>query len=806
MFYICHACQPNTIPRGSDGDNKRKKKKVTKDAAPSIPSQDRPTELLESDTEDVVLLSTQDAEDKEINTRETQNQNQQDDFGSSNRTCRFYKNGNCKDCPSDEGRNHGDTGQKDHLYRESSSSPSADANLSNTPVSYANCTDDQANSSPSKLQSNSVPIINNFAFFNVQGLCPQTVPSKVPFIENNICHKSLLFVGLSETWLNNHKDAELKVEGYTLFKCDSSRKKKSRGRATGGVCFYIRDDIAASCEIIYSHKSPSVQLLCVYSKTENLAMLVIYRQPDDKSNGNPSTAKDLLTPLKGAKQALSALEPVPNIIFGGDFNLPKSTWPDGLPKTGCSMEERSMLNDLNRFCNELFMSQYVNQPTHKDGNTLDLVFTNNEDLIHDYSILPVLQSTSHHSIVMVSTRLKVQSFSSNDDKPEPRSKFNALNFFSDEIDWNKLKEDLNQIDWDVKLNSDDPQEILEKKNSKYFFAYARKKAKIKTKIGPLLNTNGELTQQSKEMADEILSRQYVSVFSAPKPFDIIQSENDEVNVDIISDLQVTEDDLIKAINDLSQTAAPGPDGFPATFLKQCKEELSIPLCILWRQSLDKGIVPDELKRCTITPIHKGGSRSLASNYRPVALTSHVIKIFEKVLRAHIVKHMDEKIICSIPINMDSEAGVHVISGVPQGSVLGPLIFLILIGDIDKEVVHSFLKSFADDTRATKEVKTLEDAVLLQKDLDRIYKWTDDNNMKLNDIKFELLRYGKNHEIKTQTSYTSPSGVEIENKDVVKDLGILMDSNCTFQKQITAVIEKAKKLNILDPENFFLHDL
>eukprot|EP00111_Clytia_hemisphaerica_P005573 TCONS_00016170-protein len=140
---------------------------------------------------------------------------------------------------------------------------------------------------------------------------------------------------------------------------------------------------------------------------------------------------------------------------------------------------------------------------------------------------------------------------------------------------------------------------------------------------------------------EILSRQYVSVFSAPKPFDIIQSENDEVNVDIISDLQVTEDDLIKAINDLSQTAAPGPDGFPATFLKQCKEELSIPLCILWRQSLDKGIVPDEVKRCTITPIHKGGSRSLASNYRPVALTYHVIKIFEKVLRAHIVKHMDE---------------------------------------------------------------------------------------------------------------------------------------------------------------------
>ena len=100
MFYICHACQPNTIPTDSDGDNKRKKKKVSKDAAPSTSSQNRPEESPETETEDIVFLSTQDANNEEVNTRETkyqnQNQNQPNDTTSRTRICRFYKNGDCK--------------------------------------------------------------------------------------------------------------------------------------------------------------------------------------------------------------------------------------------------------------------------------------------------------------------------------------------------------------------------------------------------------------------------------------------------------------------------------------------------------------------------------------------------------------------------------------------------------------------------------------------------------------------------------------------------------------------------------------
>ena len=91
----------------------------------------------------------------------------------------------------------------------------------------------------------------------------------------------------------------------------------------------------------------------------------------------------------------------------------------------------------------------------------------------------------------------------------------------------------------------------------------------------------------------------------------------------IPELDITEGELIKAINDLSQTAASGPDGFPAIFLKQCKEELAKPLVCM-----EYGIVPNDLKNCSITSIHKGGSCVIAANYRPVALAPHLIKVFE----------------------------------------------------------------------------------------------------------------------------------------------------------------------------------
>ena len=83
----------------------------------------------------------------------------------------------------------------------------------------------------------------------------------------------------------------------------------------------------------------------------------------------------------------------------------------------------------------------------------------------------------------------------------------------------------------------------------------------------------------------------------------------------------------------------------------------------------------------------------------------------------------------VMVNGHLSDAVHVKSGVPQGSVLGPLLFLVLINDIDEDIVESFLSSFADDTRVGKSVLTEEDTNVLQQDL-KIYSWAKVNNMDL----------------------------------------------------------------------------
>ena len=131
------------------------------------------------------------------------------------------------------------------------------------------------------------------------------------------------------------------------------------------------------------------------------------------------------------------------------------------------------------------------------------------------------------------------------------------------------------------------------------------------------------------------------------------------------------------------------------------------------------------------------------------------------------------------------------SSVPQGTVLGQILFLVLISDIDNNTT-SRVASFADDTRVTGGYKNEQDTKLIQQDLETIYKWQTENNMLFNESKFELMRYGKDTTIMAQTNNTGPGAQGIEAKSSVQDLGVVLSDNMYFGNHINQLRHSVRK--------------
>ena len=409
-----------------------------------------------------------------------------------------------------------------------------------------------------------------------------------------------------------------------------------------------------------------------------------------------------------------------------------------------------------------------------------------------------------------------------------------------------------------------------KSDPKYFYKYAKSKSITKSVIGPFI-VEGELIQKSSEKSN-VLLKQYSSVYSSTGYTDeIINRIIETPGARCIDDIDLQISDIDEAIDSLKGNSAPGEDGIPVLLLKSCKTSLNYPILKLWRASIECGKIPKKLKFGTVIPIFKAGNKCDPKNYRPITLTSHIIKLFEKVLVKKLVKFLDEanlfnkhqhgfrrgrsclsqllehyQLILSGMENGDAVAVVyldfckafdkvdhkivldklhaigitgsllrwignfligrhHIVivdksksevgevkSGVPQGSVLGPLLFLILISDIDCQLVRSHASSFADDTRVVMNVGSEADVAVLQEELRKVYEWAENNAMVFNSSKFDHLEYLPHSHVDFQVELKIGDGSIIRKPEIVKDLGVLMGKDASFSNHITEVVAKGRK--------------
>ena len=142
----------------------------------------------------------------------------------------------------------------------------------------------------------------------------------------------------------------------------------------------------------------------------------------------------------------------------------------------------------------------------------------------------------------------------------------------------------------------------------------------------------------------------------------------------------------------------------------------------------------------------------------------------------------------IVVNGKKSSWHDVISGVPQGSVIGPLLFLLFINDIPNKIKCN-IQLFADDAKIFKTVKNEEDHQDLAKDLDNLENWARPLQMRFNMGKCKVLHLGRRN-----PRYKYNMGdLTLETATEEKDLVVIIDEKLKFDKHTEAQVNKANKV-------------
>ena len=138
------------------------------------------------------------------------------------------------------------------------------------------------------------------------------------------------------------------------------------------------------------------------------------------------------------------------------------------------------------------------------------------------------------------------------------------------------------------------------------------------------------------------------------------------------------------------------------------------------------------------------------------------------------------------VNGSKSSWTRVTSGIPQGSVLGPLLFVWYVNDMPEKIT-STAYMFADDTKVYRNIKTHIDREVLQSDLSRLEDWSRKWQLRFNADKCKVLHIGQDNE---HYEYYMGRYTKTTNE---RDLGVQIDPDLMFNKYVETVTSKANRM-------------